>query len=114
VAEVDRLAQARGESRAAFVRRACEQFIRALREQAMEAAYEQGYRDHPEALGFAEAAARVSAESWPDDGLPARCVANPDALTTVPLALLKSQVCSLSPAKLRAVEAALKLALDLR
>jgi len=67
VAEVDRLAQARGESRAAFVRRACEQFMRDLREQAMEAAYEQGYRDHPEALGFAEAAARVSAASWPED-----------------------------------------------
>ncbi len=42
------------------------------------------------------------------------CVANLDALTTVPLSLLKSHVCSLSPAKLRAVEAALKFALDLR
>jgi len=50
----------------------------------------------------------------PDDGLPARCVANLDTLTTVPLARLKSPVCTLSPAKLQAVEAALKFALDLR
>lgn len=67
IAEVDRLARARGQSRAAFIRRACEHFIEELREQELEAAYERGYREHPEELGFAEAAARLAAETWPGE-----------------------------------------------
>jgi hypothetical protein len=67
LAEVDRLAKARGESRAAFIRCACEHFISELREQELEALYEQGYREHPEELVFAKVAADLAAETWPDE-----------------------------------------------
>jgi predicted transcriptional regulator len=67
IAQVDRFAKARRESRAAFIRRACEHFIEELREQELEAAYERGYREHPEELEFAEAAARLAAETWPSE-----------------------------------------------
>lgn len=70
LAEVDRLARERGESRAAFIRRACEHFMAELRERELEAAYERGYREHPEELAFAEAAARLAAETWPGEDWP--------------------------------------------
>jgi len=49
----------------------------------------------------------------PEDGLPKRCVANCDVLNTVPKAILIQRVCILSPAKLHAVNATLRFALDL-
>ena len=55
----------------------------------------------------------VEVELGPADEMPARCVVNLDTITTIPKALLKSHICTLSPAKLQAVEAALKFALDL-
>jgi mRNA interferase MazF len=49
-----------------------------------------------------------------EDGLPKRCVANLDTITTIPKSTLAAPVGVLGPAKLHAVERALKFALGLR
>jgi len=67
LAEVDRLARANGESRAAFIRRACEHFLAELRRRELEELYERGYRRHPEELAFAEVSAHIAAETWTDE-----------------------------------------------
>ena len=50
----------------------------------------------------------------PDDGLPRPCVANLDAITTVPKDCLRSRLTVLSPHKVREIESALHFALGLR
>jgi mRNA interferase MazF len=49
----------------------------------------------------------------PADGLPARCVANLDDLTTIPKNLLRQRLSVLSPPRMVAIEAAIRFALDL-
>lgn len=49
----------------------------------------------------------------PSDGLPRRCVANLDTITTIPKAALMSRVGTLQPGQLAAVERALRFALAL-
>jgi mRNA interferase MazF len=48
------------------------------------------------------------------DGLPKRCVANLDTITTIPRRSSTRQTSRLAPARLAAVDAALKFALGLR
>ena len=48
------------------------------------------------------------------DGLPRRCVANLDTITTIDKQALTAQLTSLMPEKLAAVDRALKFALGLR
>lgn len=48
-----------------------------------------------------------------DEGLPRRCVVNLDVLTTVPKRTLARRLAELGPAKLAAVERALRFALGL-
>jgi mRNA interferase MazF len=48
------------------------------------------------------------------DGLPKRCVANLDTITTIPRRRLTTQIARLAPAKVAAVDGALKFALGLR
>lgn len=48
-----------------------------------------------------------------EDGLPDRCVANLDDLTTVPKSLLRERVSVLSDARLAEIEDAIRFALDL-
>lgn len=50
----------------------------------------------------------------PQDGMPMRCAVNLDTITTIPKRLLKSHLCTLSLAKLEAVDAALKFALGIK
>jgi len=50
----------------------------------------------------------------PEDGLPKRCVANLDTITTIPKRALTSRVAPLPPDKVSAVDQALKFALGLR
>ena len=50
----------------------------------------------------------------PADGVPRDCVVNADMINTVPKATLQSAICTLSQAKLAAVDAAVRFALDLR
>lgn len=49
----------------------------------------------------------------PEDGLPKPCVVNLDTITTIAKRSLQERLISLSPEKLKAVEAALHFALDL-
>ena len=49
----------------------------------------------------------------PEDGLPKPCVVNLDTITTIAKRSLQERLVSLSPEKLRAVEAALHFALGL-
>lgn len=49
----------------------------------------------------------------PEDGLPRKCVVNLDVIQTIPKRLLTDRIAVLSAAKVQAVEAALKFALDL-
>jgi mRNA interferase MazF len=48
------------------------------------------------------------------DGLPRRCVANLDTITTIPKQALGDRIAALRPHKLAAVDAALRFALGLR
>lgn len=49
----------------------------------------------------------------PEDGLPKRCVANLDTITTVPKADLRERISQLGPEKRAAVDAAIRFALAL-
>lgn len=48
------------------------------------------------------------------DGMPTTCVVNCDNLLTIPKTVLKERICTLSYAKMQAVEQAVKFALDLK
>ena len=50
----------------------------------------------------------------PADGVPKECAANLDLVNTIPKAALRTLICTLSPAKLADVDAAIRFALDLR
>jgi mRNA interferase MazF len=47
------------------------------------------------------------------DGMPARCVANPDDITTLPKGLIKQRITALSPEKIQRIDEAIRFALDL-
>lgn len=47
------------------------------------------------------------------DGLPQKCVANLDTVTTIQKSLLAQRICALAPEKMRQIDNALKFALDL-
>jgi mRNA interferase MazF len=48
------------------------------------------------------------------DGLPKACVANLDTITTIPKRSLTARIANLAPAKVQAVDTALRFALGLR
>jgi mRNA interferase MazF len=48
-----------------------------------------------------------------EDGLPRACVANLDTVTTIPKHVLEERLTTLSPAKMREIEHALRFALQL-
>ncbi len=49
----------------------------------------------------------------PTEGVPHVSVANADTITTVPIARIQAYLCTLSAAKVEAVERAIKFALDI-
>lgn len=49
----------------------------------------------------------------PEDGLPKPCAANADTLATIAKDVLRERICGLSPAKLAALDRALRFALAL-
>ena len=55
LAELDQLSRARRSSRSAVIRLACRDYIRQAREDALDEAYEQGYRRMPETAAVGEA-----------------------------------------------------------
>lgn len=50
----------------------------------------------------------------PSDGVPHRSVANADSVTTIPKRLVDAHLATLSSGKLKALERAIRFALDLR
>jgi len=55
----------------------------------------------------------VEVRLGPEDGLPRDCVVNPDNILTVSKKRLDRNLSTLSPEKMRAIERAIKFALDL-
>ena len=49
----------------------------------------------------------------PADGLPVRCAANLDTITTIPKRVLTTRIAALAPARVAAVDRALRFALGL-
>ena len=47
------------------------------------------------------------------DGMPAACVVNLDSINTIPKSCLRNRICTLSPARMTEVKAAIFEALDL-
>ena len=48
-----------------------------------------------------------------EDGLPTRCVANLDDITTIPKGLVTERIATLSPERMREIDEAIRFALDL-
>ena len=48
-----------------------------------------------------------------NDGMPARCVANLDDITTLPKVLIKQRITALSAEKIHQIDEAIRFALDL-
>ena len=49
----------------------------------------------------------------PEDGMPRLCVANLDSITTIPKDLLRTRAATLSPDRMRDIEAAIRFALGM-
>lgn len=63
--EMNRKAKASRSSRAALIRKACEEFIRKLEEEELERQYVEGYRRKPENPAWGKIGSRLAAEVWP-------------------------------------------------
>jgi len=67
LAALDELSQAQRSSRSAVIRRACREYLRRVREAALDEAYERGYRRIPEDTALGEAQASLAARSLPEE-----------------------------------------------
>jgi hypothetical protein len=65
VKALNRKAKASRSSRAAIIRKACEEFIRRLEEEKLERQYIEGYRKKPEDPVWGQLGSELSAEVWP-------------------------------------------------
>lgn len=63
--EMSRKAKASRSSRAALIRKACEDFIRKLEEVELDRQYVDGYRKKPEDPAWGRIGSRLAAEVWP-------------------------------------------------
>lgn len=63
--EMNRKAKAFRSSRAALIRKACEEFIRKLEEEELDRQYVQGYLRKPEDPAWGKIGSRLAAEVWP-------------------------------------------------
>ncbi|MCH7718247.1 MAG: ribbon-helix-helix protein, CopG family [Chloroflexi bacterium] len=64
---LDELSQERGSSRSALIRSACREYLRRVREEALDAVYERGYQRLPEDDTVARAQASVTPEVLPEE-----------------------------------------------
>jgi len=55
-------------TRAAFIRRACEEHLRRTREEELDRQYIEGYRRRPEKPAIGKVGSRLAAEVWKDEG----------------------------------------------
>ena len=65
--EVNRKAKVQLSTRAAFIRKACEEYLRNLEVQELERQYIEGYRRKPENPGWGKLGARLAAQVWPEE-----------------------------------------------
>jgi hypothetical protein len=63
--EMNRKAKASRSSRAALIRKACEEFIRRLEEEELDRQYVEGYRRKPEDPIWGEIGSKLATEVWP-------------------------------------------------
>ena len=68
--EMNRKAKASRSSRAAVIRKACEEYIRRLEEEELERQYVEGYRKKPEDPVWGEIGSKLAAEVWPRERWP--------------------------------------------
>lgn len=64
---LNREAKASRLTRAALIRRACQEYLRQLEEQEMDRRYVAGYRRNPEKPAWGEAGAKLAAEVWSEE-----------------------------------------------
>ena len=62
---INRKAKVLGCSRAAFIRKACEEFLRRLEDEEFDRQYLEGYRRKPEDPTWGEIGGKMAAEVWP-------------------------------------------------
>lgn len=64
---VNREAKVRRSSRAAVIRKACQEYLRKLEVQELERQYVQGYRRKPEKPGWGKAGIKLASQVWPKE-----------------------------------------------
>ncbi len=64
---LDELSKARASSRSAIIRRACREYLRRVREEALDDQYERGYQRLPETQAVGQAQAALAAQVLPEE-----------------------------------------------
>ncbi len=64
---VNREAKVRHSTRAALIRKACEEYLRQIEEEELERRYVEGYRRKPENPAWGKAGAKLAAQVWPKE-----------------------------------------------
>lgn len=67
LAALDELSHSRGSSRSAIIRRACREYLREAREEALDEVYERGYRRLPEDTAIGQSQAALTATTLPEE-----------------------------------------------
>lgn len=67
LASLDELSRGRRTSRSAVIRDACREYLRRLREEALDEVYERGYRRTPEDTATGETQASLAAQVLPEE-----------------------------------------------
>jgi hypothetical protein len=65
--QIDTTAGIVAESRAAFIREACQQRLKSLHAMELDRLYIEGHRSHPEELSWAESSARLLSKRLPKE-----------------------------------------------
>ena len=64
---VNREAKVRRSTRAALIRKACEEYLRQIEEEELDRRYVEGYRLRPEGPAWGKAGAKLAAQVWPKE-----------------------------------------------
>ena len=64
---VNREAKVRRSTRAALIRKACEEYLRQIEEDELDRRYVEGYRRKPENPAWGKAGAKLAAQVWPKE-----------------------------------------------
>ena len=67
LAALDELSRAQSSSRSALIRRACREYVQRVREEALDDAYERGYRQVPEDDAVGQAQTTIAARTLPEE-----------------------------------------------